>query len=132
MLCTDCSKSFERRDFRGQLSLELEGLCNECGTQPKFEELSKSFGRGSLLSFLSGELILVLGVLAGWVWYLLAGALLLALHLALKFLASRSGTVYYVNSREREHGLLGQRLAGGIASFAIAMSLLFAVIYLVE
>jgi hypothetical protein len=122
MICTQCKKSYlSVESAAGAAPSSLFGLCEACGSSPRFGAFASSLGAGATLLVLSLEFAALSWLFQGWVFFAIAVGTTATLYGALILIARRGSRVRYRTSKERQRGEWSQRLLGSTLGFVIGM-----------
>jgi hypothetical protein len=122
MICTQCKKPFLGGASGGQAPTSLFGLCEACGTTPRFRSLASSLGYSATVAVLSIEFAVLSWWFQGWVFFAVAVTSTIALYAGLTLLAQRSQRVRYRTDKGRRRGEWAKNLIGSVLGFLLGLA----------
>jgi len=122
MICTQCKKPYLSGARAGQAPKSLFGLCEACGTTPRFRSVASSLGYSATVGVLSIEFAVLSWWFQGWVFFAVAVTSTVALYVGLTLLAQRSQRVRYLTDKGRKRGEWGKNLVGSILGFLLGLA----------
>jgi hypothetical protein len=106
----------------GQAPTSLFGLCEACGTAPRFRSLASSLGYSATVGVLSIEFAVLSWWFQGWVFFAVAVTSTIALYAGLTLLAQRSQRVRYRTDKGRKQGEWAKSLVGSVLGFLLGLA----------
>jgi hypothetical protein len=125
MICTQCKKPYLSEATAGESPTSLFGLCEACGTTPRFRALASNVGYGATISVLSIEFAVLSWLFQGWLFFAVAVTSTIALYAGLTALARRGQSVRYRTERERKKGEWTQSFLGSVLGLLLGLGWLW-------
>ena len=125
MICTQCRKPYLSGAGAGQAPRSLFGLCEACGTTPRFRSLAASLGYTATVCVLSVEFAVLSWWFQGWMFVAVAVTSTIGLYAGLTLLALRSQRVRYLTEKGRKKGEWAKDLLGSVLGFLLGAAWLW-------
>ena len=125
MICTRCKKPYLSVASDRLSRASLFGLCEACGTTPRFGALASEFGFGATIFVLSAEFALLSWLFQGWRFFLVAVVSTLALYAAVVAIARSGEQVRFRNEGARRKGQWLQGLVGSALGLLLGIGWLW-------
>ena len=125
MICTQCKKPYLSGASSGHAPTSLFGLCEACGTTPRFHSLASSLGYSATVFVLSIEFAVLSWWFQGWVFFAVAVTSTIGVYAGLTLLAQRSQRIRYRSDKGRKHGEWTKSLLGSILGFLLGTAWLW-------
>jgi hypothetical protein len=125
MICTQCKKPYLSGAGAGQAPTSLFGLCEACGTMPRFSSLASSLGYSATVCVLSVEFAVLSWWFQGWLFFAIAVTSTIGLYAGLTLLALRSQRIRYRTEKGRRKGEWAKDLLGSALGFGLGIAWLW-------
>lgn len=123
MICSQCQTSYRSEPGEIAAGGTLAGLCERCGTEPRYGAFVRSFGKTLLAAVISVEVLIVAAFFAGW-WGIVSLVVIGSiLYLLVRSLVLPGDTVRYRKESDRKSRTRGQRFLGLVAGIAAGLGL---------
>ncbi len=128
MICSDCKSTYLNASTENSPLRTLYGLCQDCGTEPRFGQFVSAFGGASIALLFSLEMVLLFSLVANWKWFVGVAFCIGLIVLAMKAIVLRAERVTYKSEEERRKKSWVQWIAGGASGIALTLFAVYAVI----
>jgi hypothetical protein len=125
MICTQCKKPYLSGATPGESPTSLFGLCEACGTTPRFRGFASSLGYSATICVLSVEFALLSWLLQGWWFFAVAAASTIGLYAGLTLLVRRRERVRYRTEQARKRAEWAQNRLGDVLGLLLGLGWLW-------
>ncbi len=121
MICADCKTVY--RPTADQLGTveSLAGLCDDCGTEPRFKPFGIAFQYAALSGILAPGLAMLAMLVVDWQRALIPVLLVGVVVFAVRVACGYTRPVRYESSAQRSDRTFEMRVAGGVLGFVVGI-----------
>lgn len=121
MICTSCKTIYSPAEEELGKVDSLAGLCEKCGTEPRFKRFAIAFAEAAIGSVLAIEALALLWLTRGWPLGLAPPLIVAIMCFVVYLIANQSQEKRHKSIKQRQKATRGQRIVGGAVGLTVGI-----------